>query len=273
MNKNNPSKTRPYDLLDERIVPEFHGKDIIYAEHVARYEFARQFVRGKTVLDVACGSGYGSQTLARAGAKMVFGLDKSQTAVNYAKKNFKGGKLEFLAGDAEAMNFENGFFDAVISFETIEHLKNPAAFLKEIKRVLKRRGIAVISTPNALVFPKGSKSHVKEFTPREFKAILLNYFKNIIFYYQHDVAASCIFDEMVIAKSGEEITAKLVKMGVIPAESNLYQIAVAGDEAIHDIKGVTTLFTDELLKNSALGLKIINFLHRLRTSIPIFKDI
>ena len=52
----------------ERMIPAYHSGTLIYAEHISRYRFAAQFVAGKRVLDVASGTGYGSELLKQAGA-------------------------------------------------------------------------------------------------------------------------------------------------------------------------------------------------------------
>jgi 2-polyprenyl-3-methyl-5-hydroxy-6-metoxy-1,4-benzoquinol methylase len=60
----------------ERMVPEeAHART--FWEHIGRYRFARDFVRGRRVLDIACGEGYGAAALARAGAASVIGIDVS----------------------------------------------------------------------------------------------------------------------------------------------------------------------------------------------------
>lgn len=103
--------------------------DDVEREHIARYEFAKQFCAGKTVADIACGTGYGSEIL-RAVAKEVMGYDK-----------------ELLCGncviDLDEADWEEQY-DVVVSFETIEHLSDPVRFLNNIRRT---SHVAVISTP------------------------------------------------------------------------------------------------------------------------------
>ena len=55
------------DFTGERLIPEHNQESLIYGEHMSRYVFAEQFVSGKKVLDVACGSGYGAVVLKKAG--------------------------------------------------------------------------------------------------------------------------------------------------------------------------------------------------------------
>jgi len=156
---------------------EFTGEQLILGmtskrvmnDHLARYRFASSFVKGKKVLDAACGSGYGTRLLKKAGAEFICGIDKSKEVVLYAQRHHGLRGCEFKYGDVTNLPFENNFFDVVISFETIEHLDEETQnnFLKEIRRVLKENGIFIISTPNKKILaPHKEKSdnpyHLKE---------------------------------------------------------------------------------------------------------------
>lgn len=119
--------------------------------HLARYLLAKQYCRGKKVLDIACGEGYGSYVMAESwGAKEVYGVDISEEAIVKAKYNFQRENIVYNTIDAESANdqFEEGFFDLVVSFETIEHLSNPKKFLQNIRKWVKKDGIIIISCPN-----------------------------------------------------------------------------------------------------------------------------
>ena len=132
----------------ERIVP---GKTpyIIYQEHLNRYFFAAQFTKEKIVLDAACGSGYGTAYLLRNGmASRVYGVDISEDAIGYARKKYGHNRISFICADVVNMPFSDNFFDIVVSFETIEHLENHRQYLIECKRVLKRDGLFICSSPN-----------------------------------------------------------------------------------------------------------------------------
>ncbi|MEM4325817.1 MAG: class I SAM-dependent methyltransferase [Candidatus Pacearchaeota archaeon] len=165
----------------ERVIPNKTPKSI-FNEHISRYDFAAKFVINKVVLDIACGTGYGSAYLLKKGrAKKVYGGDISPEAINYAKKKYRNKKLFFKVMDATKMPFKNNFFDVIISFETIEHISEYTEFLCECKRVLKKNGRIIISTPNKIVSSPLTKNpcnpfHVKEFYLQEFKEILNNFF-------------------------------------------------------------------------------------------------
>ena len=161
----------------------------IYQEHIERYKFAAEFVQGR-VLDIACGSGYGSKMLADR-AEEVWGGDISEEAIKIAKEKYSGENVHFRLMDASELPFDNNYFDLVVSFETIEHLKDSEKFVAEIKRVLKPGGRLILSTPDKRVTKKlgvENKFHIKEFGTKEIKELLLNNnFKDIKFFGQRPV--------------------------------------------------------------------------------------
>lgn len=117
-------------------------------DHLGRYAFAAEFVKEKVVLDVACGSGYGSAYLFDKGAKMVVGGDISSEAMEDARVSYVRPGVEFLLLDATKLPFADNSFEAIVSMETIEHLGQYQDYLSECKRVLKGGGVFICSTPN-----------------------------------------------------------------------------------------------------------------------------
>jgi ubiquinone/menaquinone biosynthesis C-methylase UbiE len=150
----------------ERFVPGCAG-EIAY-EHWHRYAFARQFVAGKRVLDAACGEGYGSALLASVAASVI-GVDIDAPAVAHAAERYGDGeRVRFAAGSCTALPLDDASVDAVVSFETIEHLdaSDQPKMLAEFARVLKRNGLLVISSPNKLLY-SDALSYVNEFHRHE----------------------------------------------------------------------------------------------------------
>lgn len=148
-----------------------HGSRI-YLEHCRRYEFAKQFVSGFRCLDLACGCGYGSITLAGAGAVSVIGMDIAEEAIAYAHEHYDDKRVRFALGDGARIPVPTGSVEVVISFETIEHIREYKAFLQEIRRVLTDGGRFIVSTPNGERYvrypgPPANPFHIKEFTKRE----------------------------------------------------------------------------------------------------------
>jgi SAM-dependent methyltransferase len=131
----------------ERIVPDETEPGIV-AIHLKRYEFARPFCVGKRVLDAACGVGYGTAYLAEHASEAI-GLDRSEETIAYAQRRYARPNVNFEVGDVLELPHADASFDAVCSFETIEHLPDPARFVAEAARVLRADGVFVCSTPNA----------------------------------------------------------------------------------------------------------------------------
>ena len=166
--------------------------ELVYAEHVARYGFAAQFVRGLRVLDVACGTGYGGEMLLSAGAKSVVAVDYAIDSLRYALKNRISASQALVVGDAESLPFEDASFDAVTSFETIEHLPDPLGFLRELRRVLVADGVLILSTPNRLTSDGTNPFHLREFAAEELLALLKQQFQNVRLFPQSNWIASLV---------------------------------------------------------------------------------
>jgi SAM-dependent methyltransferase len=162
----------------ERMVPEqAHART--FWEHLARYRFAKDFVRGQRTLDIACGEGYGAAALARAGASSVVGVDLSPEVCEHARRKYG---LDARAGSAEAIPLPDRSIDVVVSFETIEHVENPSLFVRECARVLVPDGVLIVSTPNRPVYSVEGTSnpfHRLEFDETEFLDLLRAEFRDV----------------------------------------------------------------------------------------------
>src|SRR4051812_17675052 len=89
-------------------------------EHKDRYTFAASFVRtGDTVLDCACGSGYGTAMLARCAIQTI-GMDISEVAIAYSRENYRQRGLRFEVGNAQALELPSDSIDVYCSYETLE---------------------------------------------------------------------------------------------------------------------------------------------------------
>ena len=170
--------------VPERIVPDDEEPGIV-AQHVKRYAFARPLCARKRVLDAGCGTGYGTAYLAES-AERVIGLDASEDALDYARRRYRGDNVEFLRGDLHSLPFADGSFDAVVSFEAIEHLERPEAFLAEAARVLGDDGVLVVSTPRAAQTTREPPNpyHRVEFSRADFERLLRQHFATVSMYGQ-----------------------------------------------------------------------------------------
>ena len=128
--------------------------------HMARYHLVANYIRdGDTVLDAACGMGYGSHLLAwQSAAARVIGADLDQEAIRYACENYasKEGHLSFHVADAQRLEFlPDNSVDLFVSFETLEHVPHPACLIAEAKRILRPSGRFIVSVPNLWVNEDG----------------------------------------------------------------------------------------------------------------------
>jgi len=156
-------RVAPLEYTGERMVPEATDPYTFW-EHVYRYRFAARFARGRDVLDVACGEGYGAAALLKSGAASVIGVDVSQAACDHARKKYG---IDARCGDASSLPLCDSSIDLIVSFETIEHIPAPGDLLSECSRVLRKRGVLVISTPNRGVYLEGA-------TPNQFHCSKMN---------------------------------------------------------------------------------------------------
>jgi ubiquinone/menaquinone biosynthesis C-methylase UbiE len=98
-------------------------------------------LKGKKVLDVGCGFGAYGLAAERRGASMSVGLDISP--------EYKKSKLcLFVLADAQALPFKDSCFDIVLMVEVLEHLPCEMEALREAKRVLKKKGLLLLTVPN-----------------------------------------------------------------------------------------------------------------------------
>jgi ubiquinone/menaquinone biosynthesis C-methylase UbiE len=160
-----------------------------WGEHVYRYEQVVKYLTGnENILDIACGTGYGSYLLSKHVNGKVYGGDIDSKTIAECKNRFTKDNLEYQIMDGTALPFKDNFFDIVVSFETIEHTKDYEKMLSEFNRTLKPGGKLFLSTPNRLVSsPDGiikNPFHTQEWNKDELLIIVSSFFKNIEFYGQ-----------------------------------------------------------------------------------------
>ena len=150
----------------ERYVPGTAGE--IAHEHWHRYAFARAFVAGRRVLDVACGEGYGTALLAGMAAE-VTGVDIDAPTVERARATYGSrANVRFIDGSATALPLADGSVDIVVSFETIEHVtaEDQPRMLGEFLRVLTEEGLLILSSPNRSQY-SDARNYVNPFHQHE----------------------------------------------------------------------------------------------------------
>jgi GT2 family glycosyltransferase/SAM-dependent methyltransferase/glycosyltransferase involved in cell wall biosynthesis len=168
------------EFTGERFVPGTHGR--LEVEHLQRYALCLELARGRRVLDIACGEGYGSAMLASV-ATQVVGIDADPSAVAHARERYAHARLSFAVGRCEAIPLSDASVDVIVCFETIEHLAAQRATIAEMSRVLVPGGLLIISTPDREPYAHDTESsnrfHVAELSLPEFRALLANEFAHV----------------------------------------------------------------------------------------------
>ncbi|KAA2212007.1 class I SAM-dependent methyltransferase [Teichococcus oryzae] len=195
----------PLEWTGERLTTAAGGQ--VEIEHLHRYFLARTLCRGRDVLDIACGEGYGSALMAQA-ARSVLGVDVSAEAVSHAAQVYARSNLRYEHGDARSIPLPDQSVDMVVSFETLEHFFEHDRFLEEVRRVLRPGGLLLLSSPERDVYsPPGSTAnpyHVNELSRPEFERLLRRHFGHIQIMSQRPMLGSAL-----VADDGEDLAGTL----------------------------------------------------------------
>ena len=154
-----------------------HDGDALFtldlARHRAAYEYALARIDGGRVLDLGCGSGYGTARLAAAPATVI-GIDRIMPdAAN------RDGGGHFARADLYGLPLREGVFDLVVSFQVIEHLEDPGHYLRAIAGFLKEGGQAILTTPNLAMSDGVNPYHVHEYRADELAERLREHFRDV----------------------------------------------------------------------------------------------
>jgi len=154
-----------------------HEDDALFgvdlARHQAAYELARIHAAGLRVLDLGCGTGYGTAGLAGA-ARLAVGVDRIAPEPSAGR----GGAC-FVRADLSGIPLRPGAFDLVVSFQVIEHLRDPGPYLEAIARCLAPSGTALLTTPNRLTSDGVNPFHVHEYEADELVGVLRSHFEDV----------------------------------------------------------------------------------------------
>jgi SAM-dependent methyltransferase len=149
----------------------------IYVMHAASYAFAERRLSGLRVLDLGCGSGYGAARLA-AVAAAVTGVDVAADAIAFARNAYERENLAFETITADGpLPFADQSFDAIVSFQVIEHVGDDHAYLSEARRVLVPGGLLIIATPDRRhrLFPgqrPWNRWHLREYSCAQLTSLI-----------------------------------------------------------------------------------------------------
>ncbi|HTE31061.1 MAG TPA: class I SAM-dependent methyltransferase [Chryseolinea sp.] len=140
------------------------------------YVVAREFINGD-VLEIGCGEGRGVGVLLEK-SKTFTAVDKLDSVLNILRKKFPGAK--FISMNIPPLSgLADNSYDCVVSFQVIEHIQDDASFLKEIRRVLKPGGLAILTTPNRRMSLSRNPWHIREYLPEELITLAQGIFASV----------------------------------------------------------------------------------------------
>lgn len=143
------------------------------ARHEAAYELARARLSAGRVLDLGCGSGYGSASLARSHSG-VLGLDRIPPDATS-----RASRARFVRARLEGIPLAQRSFALIVSFQVIEHLEDPTLYVDAIADLLEPDGVALITTPNLAMSDGVNPFHVHEYRAPELAACLRRRFRSV----------------------------------------------------------------------------------------------
>ena len=169
--------------LIEDVPPATPAEHCLRLMHLRAYDEAVAHAAGRDVLDVGCNTGYGTIRFVPV-AKRVVGVDVSPRAIEAARERAVDGRPEFIQTSGFELPFPDASFDLVTSFQVLEHVPDPLVFLRELARMLRPGGLAILATPNAAtrLYPgmaPWNRFHVHEYVATELAELLRGVFPRV----------------------------------------------------------------------------------------------
>jgi ubiquinone/menaquinone biosynthesis C-methylase UbiE len=154
---------------------ELKSDNPIHQRLLKAYMVAQDIVKGK-LLEIGCGEGRGVELLAPK-ASTYNAVDKIKEVVDQLTIKHPDG--EFIQANIPPLPFKDNTFDSVVSFQVIEHIKDDKTYLKEVYRILKPGGKALISTPNIKLTLSRNPWHIREYTAAELTDLCKKVFASV----------------------------------------------------------------------------------------------
>ena len=170
-----PKKDRMSVYTTEIASDQIPSDNPIHQRLLQAYYEAEPFIDGD-LLELGCGEGRGVEILTDR-ATSYLGLDKIEEVITNLKE--KHPNHQFEASVFPPLKLPDNSFDTVVSFQVIEHIKDDAAYLSEINRILKPGGKAILSTPNIKMTLSRNPWHEREYTAEELTALSSKYFSKV----------------------------------------------------------------------------------------------
>lgn len=234
----------------ERALPWGDDLQVIY-EHYHRYVLAAPWVKGKDVLDLGSGEGYGADLLART-ARNVVGIDIADDAVEHANRRYGREGVGFVVGSiTDASWVEPEAYDVVVCFEALEHVVEHQELIAVVRKALRPGGLFVTSTPERTAYNEdrsggGNPHHVRELDRGEFSDLLAASFENVEMLEQQIAVGSLLTGN----STGLPQTVALVRdqdgwVGV-PLPPATYLLGLASDGPLPQVPSVSVLVDPQI---------------------------
>ena len=154
-----------------------HASDELFAGDLARHRAAYEYARARSpvdrLLDLGCGSGYGTRALAEERSGVV-GFDR--ITPDTAQRSGTG---SFGRGDLARLPFANASFARVVSFQVIEHFADPTVYVDALATLVRPDGEAILTTPNRLTSDGVNPYHLREYAAAELREVLARRFASV----------------------------------------------------------------------------------------------
>jgi ubiquinone/menaquinone biosynthesis C-methylase UbiE len=230
----NKRKDGTMSFTGERYIPGEGGFQIAY-EHLHRYVFALRWAAGRQVLDLACGSGYGTALLAQR-ATHVWAVDLDMNTIRCASKDWHKDNVSFIRGDAVQLPFRNGSMGLVVAMEALEHIRDQEKLVQEMARVCSTSGSVLISTPNKAVYSNARRYvnpfHIRELYFDEFVHLLKRHFPYV------QIAGQQIRSGSLLSCNTSETLCEVIAEPVLEPKNagtaHMYFVAVCSMEELRD---------------------------------------
>jgi SAM-dependent methyltransferase len=154
-------------LTGERTIPDLDIENYWFRRHQVVYQRLAPRCAGREVLEAGCGEGYGADLIAGV-ARRVVAVDYDEATVAHVRSRYPG--VEVLQANLAQLPLPDASVDVVVNFQVIEHLWDQGRFVAECARVLRPKGLLMVSTPNRITFTPGRDAPVNPFHTRELNA-------------------------------------------------------------------------------------------------------
>lgn len=228
---------------------------LIAVEHTHRYRVGAELCSGLRVVDLCCGSGYGSRILRETAASVV-GVDNDVRTVDMANASVgQEADVSFEVADAHEFLRRDLWsdFDAVVLLEGLEHLENPADALQSLVRLAEHGMRLVMSVPNSKTLGESNPYHVTDFDYESARAAFAD-FDDCVWLYQFLAEGSLI----TAGVEAEPVSELVDRERGEPAYANHYLVCVNAGDAASRASALATLELAPVHNRYMLNLESAN---------------